>query len=443
MEIILNINQKLLHGKIITKKVFQSINFLVNKRDIINTISDIDDFIYHIINHPTDDLEALEFHLNRVSLKIAEVLWIREIFISRSVIESLLFSLIKDPHVNDPIEKFLYLIEDYGLHRPGLVIYPIHSFGILGFGYARFFTKSKAYFLLEDAGIAITPQSNSKEVLYSLLEEIPFKMGIQEKVPIDSIEHYTRSRSLRWLTNNPLLFVRVNIFKGGYYENQFLLIIKLKIAKSLILMLSVLGKTSEEFDGMKKFSSSKLNNFETLDIKHYLVFQVGLNNEQNLDGFCVPINVNRSGLAELSSLKIELYPNEWQDKTDILQQVESALRKVESGYISNCINFQKNRQETVKSRVYRKIFDSIKYFERSFRDKSEIEDSIVNLAISFECLLTDFYAKGVYKRIIRRARIALESVPNFEIFYTSVDNLYTSRSQIVHLGRTVKTITVS
>ncbi|MBS3026667.1 MAG: hypothetical protein HCA26_06415 [Dolichospermum sp. DET66] len=220
MEIILSTNQRLLYEKIITRKVLRSIKFLINKRDRINTISDIYDFVDNITNHPTQDLKAFEVNLNLVSLKIAEILWIKEIFISRNIIESLLFSLIKDPHVNNPIEKFLYLIEDYGLHRPGLVIYPIHSFGILGLGYARFFTKSKAYFLLEDAGIAITPQSNSKEVVYSLLEEIPFKMGIQEKVPIDSIEHYTRSRSLGWLTNNPLLFVRVNIFKGGYYENQ-------------------------------------------------------------------------------------------------------------------------------------------------------------------------------------------------------------------------------
>ena len=437
MEIILSTNKQLLYEKIRTTKVFRSIKFLINKRDKINTISDIYDFVDNIINHPTQDLKAFEVNLNRVSLKIAEVLWIKEIFIGRSVIESLLFSLIKDSHVNDPIEKFLYLIEDYGLHRPGLVIYPIHSFGVLGLGYARFVTKSQDYFLLEDAGIAIAPQSNSKKVLYSLLEEIPSKMGIQEKVPIESIEHYIKSRSLGWLTNNPLLFVRVNIFKGEYYENQFLLIIKLKIAKSLILMLSVLGKTSEEFDGMKKFSSSQLNNWETLDIKHYLVFQVQVDNEQDLEGFCVPMNFNRSALAELSSLKIELYIHEWKDKTNVLQEVESALRKVESGYISNCINFQKNRQETVKSRVYRKIFDSIKYFERSFRDKSEIEDSIVNLAISFECLVTDFYAKTVQKRIVRRARIALESVPNFEIFHTSVNDLYISRSEIVHQGRTV------
>ena len=153
MEIILSTNKQLLYEKIRTTKVLRSIKFLINKRDKINTISDIYDFVDNIINHPTQDLKAFEVNLNRVSLKIAEVLWIKEIFIGRSVIESLLFSLIKDSHVNDPIEKFLYLIEDYGLHRPGLVIYPIHSFGVLGLGYARFVTKSQDYFLLEDATI--------------------------------------------------------------------------------------------------------------------------------------------------------------------------------------------------------------------------------------------------------------------------------------------------
>ena len=119
MEIILSTNKQLLYEKIRTTKVFRSIKFLINKRDKINTISDIYDFVDNIINHPTQDLKAFEVNLNRVSLKIAEVLWIKEIFIGRSVIESLLFSLIKDSHVND-----LYISRSEIVHQGRTVMNP-------------------------------------------------------------------------------------------------------------------------------------------------------------------------------------------------------------------------------------------------------------------------------------------------------------------------------
>lgn len=428
------ISVKLLHQKLQSRKLTKSIEFLLSKRLTISDFSNIEDFIWYIVNNPSNEFSGFEHHFQQVRLELAKKLWAEEIFIGISVVESLLFSIIRDVDTSDPLKEFLERIQDFGIHRPGLIIYPIHSFGVLSFGAYRFFTKTEAYFMAEDSGIAITPQSNSKEVLYSLLDQILINMGISQKIPRDLLEHYMRSRPLEWLINNPLLFVRARTFTGGYYENQFLLLIKLKISKSLILMLSVLGKVSSDSSSFPSlFSSSQINNFQTLDINHYLIFQVTPKRNQYLDGNCVPMNVSRAELAELSSLNVQLDPREWKRRPKLFDRVKNALSTVEQGYVNNCISINK---ETVRTRVYRKIFDSLRYFERSFRESSGIEDSVVNLAISFESLLTDYYAPGATKRILKNLKVALHGVKGTRELQKSVSDLYEARGAIVHLGRT-------
>ena len=195
------------------------------------------------------------------------------------------------------------------------------------------------------------------------------------------------------------MFVRATTFSGSYYENQFLFVVKLKISKAVILMMSVLGKTlNETTQNAKNFSSSSINNFQTLDIKHYLVFQVAPGNKRYLGIDCVPMNINKAELAEMSSFNVELDASEWKYRAKLFNRIRNALAIVQEGYIQNCIS---NTRETTKTRVYRKIFDSLKYFERSFRETPGIEDSVVNLAIAFETLLSDYYSPGIIKRPIQ------------------------------------------
>lgn len=359
---------KLLLPKIQNRKLERSIGFLISKRSHISGFGDIDDFIWYGINNSQEnELAGFEYHFGVVRLEIARKLWEEGVFIGINVIESLFFSLIKDQSIDDPLKSFLERLQDFGLHRPGFVIYPIHSLGILGFGIYRFLTGTEAYFLSADANIAVTPQANSQEALHSIVDQISSGIGVKQKIPRDLLEHYIESRHLGWLVFNPLMFVKVRSFSNSYYENQFLLLVKLRISKAVILMMSVLGETlNDNGKTSKYFSSSSINNFQTLDIKHYLVFQAPPGRKRYLEIKCVPMNSNSAELVEMSSLNVELNPSEWRRRVKLSIRIRNALVIVETGYIKNCIS---NIKETVKTRVYRKIFDSLKYFERSFREQ--------------------------------------------------------------------------
>ena len=54
-----------------------------------------------------------------------------------------------------------------------------------------------------------------------------------------------RSRPLKWFKNNPLLVVSIATLTSGYYENQFIYVMKLKLSTALVMMLSTVGDRLE------------------------------------------------------------------------------------------------------------------------------------------------------------------------------------------------------
>jgi hypothetical protein len=103
---------------------------------------------------------------------------------------------------------------------------------------------------------------------------------------------------------------------------------------------------------------------------------------------------------------------------------------VENGYLKHVLI---NPDDSVKTRVYRKLFSSLGYFRRSFRPLSRYEDRCVNIAVSFETLLTDS-SGAPRKTITRRAGIALKGIPNAIRLRRSARDAYIARNSIVHTG---------
>ena len=92
---------KLLLPKIQSSKLEESINFLKRKRSHVSMFSDFEDFVWYITkNHEEKELAGFQHHFKLVSSRLAEKLWAEGIFIGMSVIESLLFTLIKDSDVD-------------------------------------------------------------------------------------------------------------------------------------------------------------------------------------------------------------------------------------------------------------------------------------------------------------------------------------------------------
>lgn len=423
-----------------------SVEFVKNNQNYLLQFVDFDDFIYCGENMDEKKTAAVEYHLLQIRACLARTLWRHEIFIGIEVIDRLLFDLLITNQDMDFVPRFFSLIRDKQLHRDGFVLFPLHSFGVLGLGFYHFLKKNKnmTNMFLEDADLAITAQTNDTKQTMDFLNDAKDMFGIKHRIPIDTLEHFMRSRSLHWFSRNQLFAIRIRSFSGSYYENQFAYILKLRLYSAMIMMLSALENLSYENnilmygnstnDGVMKYgSSAKVNNFQTLDIKHYLVFETPIGGKKELSAYCVPMNVSRLELAQLSDLNVQIDPRYW-TKTrakNRLMALHRAISEVEQGYLNHVIL---GNEKTAHARVFRKLLISIDSFRRSFSAGVKPSEAVIFLSIAFESLLTDFYSRGVIERLHRRVKLSLRGIRGTRRLQSSVVELYKCRGEIVHTG---------
>jgi hypothetical protein len=378
---------------------------------------------------------AIEHHLVLVRSRLARELWGRELFVGVSVLDDLLFrSLVSGK--SSPVLETLELIRDNGLHHPGFVIFPVHSFGVLGAAALDFFAGQSIEFTSASFGLVLSPQTNSLEKTIAVLERARQAFGIRKCVPAADIEHWYQSRAAHWLTRNPLLIVKTRSFPGEYYENQFLVVSKLRQMTALVSMLATLQPPADQ--GRRSvWSSSTMNNFQTLDLRHYLVLFNAPGSRRELRGDCVPMHLTTPEFAELSDLGIELDPRHWRRREPQADRIKAAIDTVYDGYLK--FSFGSDR-ETVRGRVYRKLFESTAFFRRSFHRTGKDWSAFVSLAVAFEMLLTDGYAPGATQRIHRRARLVLQGTPGVRTYVKAVKDLFAVRGATVHSGSAEETV---
>ena len=86
------------------------------------------------------------------------------------------------------------------------------------------------------------------------------------------------------------MLVKLISYSGDMYENQFVYTLKIRMAVSSLLMLHALS--SETGDEVERFhSSAHVNNFETLDIRHYLIGEAIPGQGRAISTRRVPMNV--------------------------------------------------------------------------------------------------------------------------------------------------------
>ncbi|MES2834926.1 MAG: hypothetical protein V4707_09500 [Pseudomonadota bacterium] len=376
----------------------------------------------------------IETQLTDLRSALATALWTRQIFISVDVLDRLLFDAVKS-HPTRPLEESLLALFHHGVPSAGLVVYPLHSFGVLGFGLFGFLTKVYPDFVIQDAKLAITPQTNANDASIAFVERAAKALGVTRTVDRTGLDHYLVSRPLKWFAKNPLLVVAMSTTTSGYYENQFIYVLKLKIATALVMMLSVVGKQTSSKSRLHAISTKRANNWQTLDINHYLVLEPSLSDKTRLEARCVPMNAARLQLAELSDLNADLDPVTWSSRKAVkkLDGIREALDAVERGYLEHYILGDRSKW---KARVYRKLMDSIDYFRRSLSAGADDRTAAVSLATAFEALLMDRAPRGqLTKTFHRRVALALKGVPGVRKYRAAVKDLYAARSAVVHSGR--------
>lgn len=405
--------------------VAKSVTYLLRKQATLSAYSDVEDLVA-----AEPEPKDLIYHLGVLKNALVKALWPEQFFIGSSILDDLLFEAVSTPGASDPIGSVLAKIANTGVHDPGMIVYPLHSFGVLGLGVANWGRKSIPYIDLPEAGISISIQTNSMTRTMDFLEHARSLFGVTQKVPFQAVQHHRRV-ALEWLERNQLLAVRVRAFSGYAYENQHLLTIKLEIATTLIFMLSVMEPSRDE-ELLRASSSSRINNWQTLDINHYLVLERTPMPAEDLSPKRVPMNVKRTELINLCDLQVDLDPAHWMTKPAILAELVTCLETVEKGFTRLSVDGKNN---SVEARVYRKLFDSLGFFRRSFHSQAEKGEPEIFLATAFEMLLTDSYASGVKTRLSRRYNQATATIFGAAALAPVVERLYTRRSETVHEGK--------
>jgi len=423
-------NNVTLKKAIETKKVRGSLDFVNARRQALKPYRSLEDLFVDPPNPFPKDLEGMENHLGNICWQFRKTLYTYSVFIGSSVLDQIVYEKLRDASVNDPIGDALALIRAAGIHKPGLVLYPLHSFGLLSVGLFEKLTPYRFELFVDPGEMCVRGQTNSLKETIRFIERASEGMGINRRVPVDSMEHYSRSRPTKWLTKNPLLVLKVRSFSGTYYENQRFLMLHLERACSFLFMLASLQHGFPVKKEEHLFSSGRANNWETLDIYHFILFEPEAKTRNRFDSVCVPMNYASVELAELSSVNVDINLKAWAHRRPVVERICDALAAVESGYLRTNIL---SDGDSVKGRVYRKIMQSLRYFRRSFRLSSG-DDDIVMLTIALEVLLTDSYAPEIGKRFRERCAILLSGYSRRKECLEQIERIYDARNQVVHTG---------
>ncbi|WP_430478390.1 hypothetical protein ACQZM9_11650 [Streptomyces sp. P11-1] len=381
------------------------------------------------------DARAHVFHLSALRRQLAGELWTRNAFIGPSVLDDLLYRAVAIDAAQDPVLRCLEIVRDRKLARPGLVIFPLHSLGVLAGGFLQSHGR-RWVFSPPGAEIAIFSQTNAWGTTLANLDEARCSLGVRKAVPGGLLEHWYRSRSLTWLKRNPLLVLSVSTAPGSYYDTESLILGRLRAASALTCMLAALQPREDERVGYL-WSSARTNNRETRDIRHYINLYDAPSTRRHLAGDCVPIHLRRAALAEISALNIEIDPRYWNRYGDSAQEVRAAVDLVFDGYMRHVHLRRPRERPDAYTAALTKLHDALSYFRRSFHESDQGWAASLSLATAFEMMLTDGVNRGeIAAKLQRRVRLLLRGKRGVERYPESVHRLYKHRNEIIHAGLT-------
>ncbi|WFU14687.1 HEPN domain-containing protein [Bradyrhizobium sp. CB3481] len=418
------------------KSIQQSENFLAAKHNQLSCLESVEDLVLDETKLSEGDRQAIEHHILNIRAATARALWSKEIYVGPSLLDEFVFSTAKQggPGV---AARVLTNLATAGAETPGFVLYPLTSFGMKMSGRFQPDPALKDYIVFRAAGFAASTQVNSVKAGYERLAEMARALGVRGKIDRWDIEHFAHSAT--WIRSNPLLLVRLTSHTGDMYENQFVYKLKIRSAASALLMLHALSL--ESHGSIDKFRSTlHVNNFQTLDIRHYLIGE-GLPNGK-ISTRRVPMNVSPLDLVRLSDVAATISSEAMATSRmkRFETQIVAALKTVERGYFQHVNLTSKSKAQ---ARFYKRLVTALDWFRQSFGSHANESEAVVALAVAFETLLTDSYQPGVADRMIRRVGICLKGFPRIAQYKQSVRDVYYARGSIVHTGELGQTANVA
>lgn len=181
---------------------------------------------------------ASAFHLTSIRAELARELWSRRAFLGPETLDRLLYRAVAVDRAEDPVLRCLEIVRDRQLARPGMVIFPVHSFGLLAGGLLRFRTTQSWIFSPNGSGIALFPQTNRWSRTRETLDAVRSALGVRKRLPLELLEHWRRSRPVGWLERNPIMVIAISTAPGSYYDTEPLVLGRLRAASALACLLA-------------------------------------------------------------------------------------------------------------------------------------------------------------------------------------------------------------
>ncbi len=415
------------------KKLKQAQEYLFKKHNLLATFNDLESVVLDTKKILTEnDRSGLLHQILTMRAAMARVLWQNEIFIGVSVLDELVFQTVKDgsPTICSDVLNHLGRVQ---ADRPGFVLYPLHEFGLEVPPLLRKQSNLKDIALFKKGDFAVCSQSNSFNGTCAKLDRMTRSLGIPGKIDKSDLRHHVDAGSMAWFESNPLMLVKIASQTGAYYENQFIYLLKLRIAASIVVMLHALD--TEYADSIDRLqTSAAVNNFETLDIRHYLIAEAPIEGKNDITFRRVPMNVSALDLARLSDLAVALSTRTLSTARmrHFKNLVVPAAKIVEQGHFQH-VNLWSG--DDVRRRVFRRLVTALDWYRQSFGSRIRESEAIVSLAVAFETLLTDYYAPGVTERIIRRVGLCLRGMHGVSVYKAAVEAISHTRGEIVHTGQ--------
>jgi hypothetical protein len=350
---------------------------------------------------------------------VTAVLWRRQVFVGYDLVAERLAAL------PGPAGRLTALFDDLradGATQPGLALFPLHGIRIaapLADGDA-----GPVQYVRPEAGVALTSQTGQIDQTVAFLEQARVAFGARKPVDAARVEHLDRLGTLRWLTTNPLLAVRLVSQRGTSRDTEPAVATCVQAARAQLAMIACFHPAVRSID-----DAAIVFPFPTRDLGHYVIFSDVVGRPDALVADRVATG-GRPAVAELSELPIAFDPAHLGDPA-LLGRIDRAIAVARGGRVVDLVPGDA-RGHDARTRAAIRLFETLDPFLTSFRGARPNREATIALATAFETLLTDRYARDVTRRLKRRLALVLDGADGAEELAAAFAGLYRARGAAVH-----------
>ncbi|MCQ2124178.1 MAG: HEPN domain-containing protein [Fibrobacter sp.] len=418
----------------IVKKIKQAVGFFVGQQKLFSQYDSIEDFVCK--NKDSSKETAFMNSLDTIIDPVSKILVSEQCYISLNYIADFCYDYLTKNAGATPLHSsnniynnIASFLSKFYCGSPDFLIFPIRGWGYVNDDFLFFWKKQRVKFFYEkNLKCALFPQTNSFKKTETVINSYLKNFNISDI----NVEQYSFNDVYKWIAYNPILVIPILRKPSSVYDGYKYILFELKMTVYTLTLISALMK--KKLSG-NIISSTRINNFETWDYKHFLSL-TNLSAKKS-DLMSVPFNIRANELFALTELNFE-YATKW-----------SVVSRNAYADVIRCMDFLKKKRLQASLNLFEesfceKIIQSLKFYHLSFSYQLKEEDAALNLAIAIESLCVDKYEKGNTDRLYRHIRKFLTHTTFVKTLKAreELKVLYAARCEVAHSAKLQKKVDI-